>query len=144
MRGVYRLNNQWQIDGSLSYTRGKDEDTGEGLGSVEPMRASLGLTYETGSWGTEGRLRLAKAKSKGSLSTDSTLFRPAGYGVTDLTAWYRPSKNTRIVASVNNLFDKKYWLWGDVRHYGLGATEPGADFFTQPGRNFRLSFQADF
>ena len=144
VRGVYRLNNQWQIDGSLSYTRGKDEDTGEGLGSVEPMRASLGLTYETGSWGTEGRLRLAKAKSKGSLSADSTLFRPAGYGVTDLTAWYRPSKNTRIVASVNNLFDKKYWLWGDVRHYGLGATEPGADFFTQPGRNFRLSFQADF
>ena len=144
VRGAYRLTHRWLIDGSLSYTRGKNEETGAGLNSVEPMRATLGVTYDAGSWGTEGRLRLAKAKSKDSLSANSTLFRTAGYGVTDLTAWYRPSKNTRIVATVNNLLDKKYRLWGDVRHYGLTATEPGADFFTQPGRNFRLSLQADF
>ncbi|RKT59241.1 hemoglobin/transferrin/lactoferrin receptor protein [Azonexus fungiphilus] len=147
LRGAYRLTEQWQIDGSLSYARGKDEDTNAGLTSIEPLRASLGVQYTVGDWGAEGRLRLAKAKSRSSLGNTTTqYYRPAGYGVTDLTAWYRLSRNTRIVGSVNNLFDKKYWLWGDTRHVGLttAATDTNPDFFTQPGRNFRLSLQADF
>ena len=46
-----------------------------------------------------------------------------------------------LVAGINNLFNQKYWLWGDVRQADTSLR--GVDFYTQPGRNFRLSFQAD-
>jgi hemoglobin/transferrin/lactoferrin receptor protein len=45
---------------------------------------------------------------------------------------------------VNNVFDKKYWLWGDVRQGSVAASEPGLDFYTQPGRTFAASVKLSF
>ena len=92
--------------------------------------------------GSEGRLRAASRKRDIDEST-GTWFHTPGYVVTDISAWFRPTRDTRVVVAVNNLFDQKYWLWGDIRQ--ADATNPaGVDFYTQPGRNLRVSFQADF
>ena len=61
----------------------------------------------------------------------------------DLAAWIKPSRNTRVTVALNNVFDKKYWLWNDIRQ--ADAPNPlGVDFYSQPGRNVRVAFQADF
>lgn len=132
----------WRLDGGLAYAHGTNEESGEPLDSVEPLRLSAGVSYDKSNWGAETRLRAAQRKKRTD-DTNGTWFRPAGYGVTDVSVWYRPTKDTRIVATVNNLFDKKYWLWSDIRQ--ADARNPlGVDFYSQPGRSFRLSLQADF
>jgi hemoglobin/transferrin/lactoferrin receptor protein len=49
----------------------------------------------------------------------------------------------RVIAALNNLLDKKYWLWSDIRQ--ADARNPaGVDFYSQPGRSLSLALQADF
>ena len=142
MRGSWDFAPNWRLDGAIAYAHGTNEETDQPLNSIEPTRLSAGVAYDTGRWGSEGRLRAATRKRDIDESTD-TWFHTPGYVVTDISAWFRPTRDTRVVVAVNNLFDQKYWLWGDIRQ--ADAPNPaGVDFYTQPGRNLRVSFQADF
>lgn len=141
-RGSWNFMPKWRADTALAYAHGNNEENGQALNSVEPMRMTLGINYDAGSWGSEARLRAATRKSRIDDSTDK-YFRSPGYAVADISAWFKPSKGTQVVVAVNNLFDQKYWLWSDIRQ--ADAHSPTAvDFYSQPGRNLRLSFQADF
>lgn len=137
---------RWRLDGAVAMARGSDQQTGQPLDTVEPARLSLGLAHEAGPWGAEARLRAAervKRVNDNSGTTPSPWFRPAGYGVVDLGAWWRPWKGSRVSLSVNNLFDKKYWLWGDIRQ--ADARNPaGVDFYSQPGRNVAARLEQTF
>lgn len=143
MRGSWDFARNWRVDGALAYAHGTNEEINQPLNSVEPLRMTLGLAYDQGNWGAEGRIRAAKAKSNVDDVTSGVYFRPPGYAVADLSAWFRPTRDTRIVAAINNLFDKKYWLWSDIRRAD-GVNPTGVDFYTQPGRSYRVSFQMDF
>jgi hemoglobin/transferrin/lactoferrin receptor protein len=148
-RGAWDFAPGWRLDGGIAYAHGTDKETGEPLDSIEPVRLSLALVREAGDWGVEARLRAAAKKSRvGEYPTESqvesrTWFRTPGYGTVDVSAWYRLSRELRLTASLNNLLDKKYWLWSDIRQ--ADARNPvGAAFYTQPGRNLSLALQADF
>jgi hemoglobin/transferrin/lactoferrin receptor protein len=70
-------------------------------------------------------------------------FKPGGYVVNDLTAWWKFTSKTSVTFAVNNVFDKKYWLWSDIRQ--ADAVNPaGVDFYSQPGRHITVALQADF
>jgi hemoglobin/transferrin/lactoferrin receptor protein len=63
--------------------------------------------------------------------------------VADLSAWWKIDRRAQVTLALNNLFDKKYWLWSDIRQ--ADARNPvGVDFYTQPGRNLSLALRADF
>ena len=62
----------------------------------------------------------------------------------DLGAWWIAAKGTRLNLAINNLLDRKYLLWADVRHAALTANDPGPDFYTQPGRSLAASLRMDF
>ena len=48
-----------------------------------------------------------------------------------------------VAVGANNLFDKKYWLWGDIRQ--ADARNPaGVDFYSQPGRNVAARLEQTF
>ncbi|MBI3140603.1 MAG: TonB-dependent hemoglobin/transferrin/lactoferrin family receptor [Rhodocyclales bacterium] len=146
LRGAWDFAPGWRLDGALAYAHGDDESAGRPLDSVEPTRFSLGLAREAGAWGAEGRLRAAAKKNRVndfSGSTFSPWFRPGGYGVVDLSAWWRPAKGAQINLAVHNLFDRKYWLWSDIRQ--ADARNPlGVDFYSQPGRSLSASFAYQF
>lgn len=142
VRATWDFARNWRVDGALAYAHGENSDTGVPINSIEPLRASFGLAYDVGQWGGEWRLRAARNKNRTDDSA-GTWFRTPGYGVSDLAAWVKPTANTRVVLAVNNVFDQKYWYWSDIR--AADGTNPVAvDFYSQPGRNLRLSFQADF
>lgn len=147
MRGSWDFKPGWRVDGAIAYAHGDNKEDKQPLNSIEPMRMSLGLARDAGRWGAEARLRAAARKSRiddsdGS-ATDPSYYRTPGYGVTDLAAWVKPSRDTRVTFGVNNVFDKKFWLWSDIRQ--ADALSPaGVDFYSQPGRTFRMAFQADF
>lgn len=143
LRGSWDFAPGWQADGAIAYAHGTDEGANEPLNSVDPLRASLGVSYATGTWGAESRLRAAARKSRVDDSTTS-YYRTPGYGVFDLAAWIKPSRDTRVTVALNNVFDKKYWVWSDIRHMSVLSTTAGVDYYSQPGRNLRVAFQADF
>ncbi len=63
--------------------------------------------------------------------------------VLDLSAWWKPSKQWRLSAALNNVFDKKYWLWSDIRL--ADARNPlGVDFYSQPGRTLAARLEYAF
>ena len=71
-------------------------------------------------------------------------FKTPGFGILDLTAYYKVSKDVTVNGGLYNLTDKKYWNWDDVRSYDrvgeAGVTGPAnLDRLTQPGRNFAIN-----
>lgn len=131
----------WNLDAALAYAHGQNESSARPLNSIEPLRAGFGLTHDAGAWGSSARLRLARAVTRTD-NSNGVWFRPAGYGVTDLSAWWNPLKRVTLNASVNNLFDKKHWLWSDIRQ--ADASNPaGVDFYTQAGRSLSVSIKFD-
>ena len=141
-RAAWDFTPGWRLDGAVAYAHGTDESTDQPLNSIEPTRLTLGLARDAGTWGAEARLRAAARKDRVD-DSDGTWFRPAGYTTADLSAWWQVHRTARIAASVNNLFDKKYWQWSDIRQ--ADATNPaGVDFYSQPGRNLSVSLSLDW
>jgi hemoglobin/transferrin/lactoferrin receptor protein len=123
-----------------------DESTGAPLDSIEPTRLTLALARDAGHWGAEARLRAA-ARVKRVNDSDGTAtspwFRPPGYGVLDLAGWWRPAKTVRVAFALDNVLDKTYWLWSDIRL--ADARNPaGVDFYSQPGRRLSARVEVAF
>lgn len=132
----------WKLDGAMAWARGENQSSGKPLNSIEPARATLGLLRDAGSWGMEARIRGA-GKVTRTDDDNGDWFRPDGYIVTDLNAWWRFSKSGRLNVALNNLFDKKYWLWSDIRQ--ADSREPlGVSFYSQPERSLSAALTYDF
>ncbi|MEE1882350.1 TonB-dependent receptor [Pseudomonas soli] len=140
--------------GSLAYARGRNDDNGQPLNSVNPLTAVLGLGYEQQNYGGLLSWTLVKRKDRVDDSTffapdgASKQFRTPGYGVLDLTGYYKVTDDITVNAGLYNLTDKKYWQWDDVRGYDAlgeaGVTQPAnLDRLTMPGRNFAINLVWD-
>jgi hemoglobin/transferrin/lactoferrin receptor protein len=71
-----------------------------------------------------------------------SFFATPAFTVVDLTGHLAVGRHFTLTAGIFNLFDRKYWLWSDVR----GIPNPGGsiDRYTQPGRNYGLHLKANF
>lgn len=147
-RAAWRFAPSWRAMASIAYTHGQNKQKNEPLASITPLNATLGLRYDQASFGGEALLKLARAntrlpdvKPQGS-SQSQPPFKAPGYAVLDLTAYWKPAKNTTLRAGVFNVFDQKYWKAADVR--GKTSSDRALDLFTQPGRNVSASVEYTF
>lgn len=139
----------WQpLDGlslsaALADTRGDSTRAGVGtpLDTVQPTRFSTALRWERGDWDLQAGWQHVAAKKAGRAS-NATYFLPPSYDVVDVSVSYRINPALRATALINNLGDKKYWRWSDVR--GIAATSTVLDAYTAPGRQLQLALRADF
>jgi len=152
--------------GSVAYARGRDDDSGQPLGSISPLTGVFGLGYEQARFGGQLNWTLVKRKTRvddsKTLTVDgtNTQYRSPGFGILDLTGYYKLTDDLTINAGLYNLTDKKYWLWDDVRGYASGTgfyntftgtligeatvTAPAnLDRLSQPGRNFSINLVWD-
>lgn len=138
--------------GSVAYAYGRNDDTGEPLNSVNPLKGVFGLGYEQEQYGALVSWTLVKKQTR----VDSTTFfspdgnttngpfKTPGFGIVDLTGFYKVTHDVTINGGLYNLTDKKYWNWDDVRSYDgvgeAGVTAPAnLDRLTQPGRNVAIN-----
>ncbi len=142
--GQWQFHENWRTWGSFAWTHGKDTGTDEYLNSVAPLRAILGLGYSTATWGSDVSLTLASSRNK----VSGTGFKAPGYGLVDATVWWTPEKvgeidlsGLRVQAGVFNVFDKKYW---DAIGVPDGTTAAGRDYYSEPGRTFKVSISKKF
>jgi len=140
--------------GSIAYANGRNDDNGQPLNSVNPLTGVFGLGYEQPGYGGLLSWTLVKRKTRVDDTTffapdgASSQFRTPGYGVLDLTGFYKVTDDITVNAGLYNLTDKKYWQWDDVRGYdGQGeaaVTQPAnLDRLTMPGRNFAINLVWD-
>lgn len=125
--------------GSIAYARGKNEETGQPLNSVDPLKAVLGLGYDapSGIYGGQLTWTLVQAKDRVDHSGDADLlinsqFETPGYGVLDLSGWWQITQEVSVNGGLFNVTDQKYWNWGDVQGRDTDSTSLGR--LTQPGR----------
>ncbi|SDH56991.1 hemoglobin/transferrin/lactoferrin receptor protein [Pseudomonas flavescens] len=137
--------------GSVAYARGRNEDSGRPLNSVNPLTGVFGIGYDQadGEYGALLNWTLVKRKTR--VDDDSynavdgsTQFRTPGFGVLDLSGYYKVTRDITVNAGLYNLADKQYWLWDDVRGYDstgeAGFLAPAnIDRLSQPGRNASIN-----
>ncbi|MCQ9423775.1 TonB-dependent hemoglobin/transferrin/lactoferrin family receptor [Pseudomonas sp. LJDD11] len=139
---------------SLAWLQGRNDDTGEPINSVNPLTGVFGLGYDQDNYGGLLSWTLVKRKNRVDDSNFhtpdgvSSQFKTPGFGVLDLTGYYKVTQDVTLSAGLYNLTDKQYWLWDDVRGYDgvgeAGVTAPAnLDRLTQPGRNFSVNLVWD-
>ncbi|WP_159078914.1 TonB-dependent hemoglobin/transferrin/lactoferrin family receptor [Orrella marina] len=146
-RGEWNFHSNWSVFGSLAWTVGKDRATDTYLNSVAPLTAIFGVAYSAQEWGARAQVTAAAERSNVAYPNATAThpnpdFKAPGYGLVDLTAYWRPSevKGLTVQAGVFNLFDKTYWNALDVPTAGVNPIARPLDAYTQPGRNFAVSF----
>lgn len=141
-RGEWAFRQGWSISAAYAHARGdsRSDGTETPLVTIDPDKLVLGLRYEQpGRFGTAATLTAVDRKERNPNPANVTT---PGYAKLDLAGWYAFSKRTRLNLSINNLFDKKYVEWADVRE--LAATTMVLDAYTQPGRNFTVALSHQF
>jgi hemoglobin/transferrin/lactoferrin receptor protein len=141
----------WFTRGQVGAYVGEDIDGNYGLNSIPAAKLTVGVGYERDSWGTE--LILTAAASRGDYVEDlvtpgtqpgsgSGLETEAAethaYQLLDFTAWWSPRQfeGLTIRGGVFNIFDEKYYE--DALDISISPTG-NKEYYTQPGRNYRVS-----
>jgi hemoglobin/transferrin/lactoferrin receptor protein len=136
--------------GAATYLYGRNDDNGQPINSINPLTGVFGLGYDQANYGGLLSWTVVKRKTRVDDSNfhapdgASTQFKTPGFGVLDLTGFYKVTDDVTLNAGLYNLTDKKYWQWDDVRGYDgvgeAGVTAPASlDRLTQPGRNFAIN-----
>lgn len=135
----YQLTPNWRASGNIAWMHGENGKK-QPLDTAYPLNGVLGIDYQQTKWGVGSNFRWSKAQKR--VSSDN-IFKPAGYGVWDAHAWYRPNKQWEMSLNVYNLGNKKYWQHADVA--GLDTTAiPNMDLYTASGRNIAASVSFKF
>nr|WP_246048955.1 TonB-dependent receptor [Brenneria rubrifaciens] len=131
------------------------------LDSVPPMRAVVGVAYDDPDlrYGAALTATFNKGKqasstgrqsynnSGGAIADSATQYmRVPGYGLLDLSAYYRVTKNVKLSGGIYNITDRKYWDYLSSRNLESSTNQ---DLYDQalsvaPGRTFQLGVNVDF
>ncbi len=147
----------WSINASAAIANGRLIEPGNTgyspLNTVDPAKLVLGIAYDADNWGAE---LIGTGVRRHSQLSDSSYFRPAGYGKVDFFAHYRPSENLEINLGLSNLTDRKYWDWGNLQGGNRGNLVTGngvndsvtdgstMDLYSMPGRYVTASLRYTF
>jgi hemoglobin/transferrin/lactoferrin receptor protein len=152
-----RLDGRWDSGFGLTAALGLAEGdvtsgvTDTPLDSVDPLKVVIGASYRqpAGRWGGQAIVTWADRKDVGDVGggcspglTPADCYRPDGFTLLDVTAWWRVTDRATLRVGAFNLTDETYAWWSDVR--GLSAASTVLDAYTQPGRNVSVSLTYSF
>lgn len=127
------LNNQWQLDGTISYVRGERRDTDDNLYRIAPLTNRVQLSYIQSDW--QLGLSMVNVAAQNKVSDENSEQKTSGYSLFHLSGQYQLDQNLTVHAGIDNLFDRRYQdhLGGynrvqnpdipvDERLYGVGRS----------------------
>jgi iron complex outermembrane receptor protein len=95
-----------QLDGSISYVRGKRRDTNDNLFRIAPLRGRATLSWRERTWFAAIEGLFAAEQDK--VSRENLEDRTHGYAILNLYAGVEPLPGLRIVAGIDNVADEFY------------------------------------
>jgi iron complex outermembrane receptor protein len=111
----FEITEQWQLDGILSYTRGKRRDISDDLYRIAPLNANLALTHHQDTWSAtvEGVFVDSQDKISDTITLDpananNSNAETPGYILMNLSAQWTPKHGITLNAGVENVLDKNY------------------------------------
>jgi len=142
--GNWEFDRNWYGWGSVAWARGRDQDTRQYINSVAPLKTIVGIGYRQEQWGAEAIGTLVRHRDE--VTDPETDFQAPGFGLLDLAAWWKPAnvKGMKLRAGVYNVFDKKYWNALNVRAGSGRTADAPIDYYTEPGRSFRISLSYQY
>ena len=100
------LSTQWQLDGTVSYVRGKRRDTSDNLYRIAPLTARTMLSYIKTEWSIG--VEAVTVTAQDDVSSENSESKSSGYAFFNLLGNYQATKNLNLAAGVNNVFDREY------------------------------------
>jgi iron complex outermembrane receptor protein len=109
---AWKLAQEWKVDGSLAYVRGKNETDSSELAQLSPLEGRIGATYDNSVWSVGGLLRMVAAQDRyvvnqGNIAGQD-IGRTSGFSVLSLNAAYRAGKEVLLSAGVDNVTNRTY------------------------------------
>ncbi len=136
------LNDYWQLNGVVSYVRGRDTDQDDNLYRVAPLNNRLTLTWQEDK--LSGSLESVLYAPQTDTSSYNDEERTSGYGLLNFYGQYDVLENVSINTGVENILDKNYvdHLTGYNRN---GDSDiPVGDRLPGRGRNLFVSVSMGF
>jgi hemoglobin/transferrin/lactoferrin receptor protein len=132
----FGLPNGSHLSGSVAYAHGENEETGQPINSIDPLKGVFGIGYSqpNGQFGSELTWTLVANKDRIDRSATPDKFATPGYGILDLSGWWQMTEQVKVNAGLYNLTDKHYWQWNGNDLGTLSENSPSLDRFSQPGR----------
>lgn len=124
----------WHGWGQFGAYIGEDMDLNEGLNTIPAAKVVLGVGYEQENWGADVIFTAAAARDEDDLENAASA--TPSYQLIDFTAWWSPAavEGLTIRAGIFNITDEKYYEDAlDI------STATNKEYYTQPGRNVRVS-----
>ena len=100
------LNDNWRLDGVLSYVRGKDKDGNDNLYRVAPLNNRLTLTWQQDKLNVSLESVIYASQSK--TASYNAEEKSSGYGLFNVYSQYQVSSDLQVNAGIENLLDKDY------------------------------------
>jgi iron complex outermembrane receptor protein len=120
---------EFGLYGLLSYTKGENRDTGDGLYNIMPLNAKLALTQKRGGWNNAAELVMVSRKDD--VSEMRNEMETPGYALVNLRgshSW----KKVRVDFGVENVFDRLYYHPLGGAYLGQGTTMTAQAVATVP------------
>jgi iron complex outermembrane receptor protein len=109
----------WALQAVISYTDGKNRDTGDELYNIMPLNGRFTVAQELAGW--ENSLEWELVDAKDEVADLRNEIATPGYGLVHLRASHE-WKDVRIDFGIENLFDKLYYLPTGGTYTGQGST----------------------
>ncbi|MCX4186413.1 TonB-dependent receptor [Methylophaga sp. OBS4] len=100
------LTDNWQLDGTISYVRGKRRDTSDNLYRIAPLTARTMLSYIRPDW--RAGVEAVTVAAQNQVSAENDEQQTGAYALFNLAAQYAVSDRLTVNAGINNLFDRFY------------------------------------
>ena len=129
---------------TISYTRGKNETTGDNLYNIMPLNAKLAIEQKHGVWTHQLETEFVSAKNE--VSSTRNEVETDGYALAHLRNSYE-WKKMRLDFGVENLFDRFYNHPLGGAYLGQGKTMTGTDLpwgLSVPGKGRSLYAAVNF
>jgi iron complex outermembrane receptor protein len=110
---------EFGLRGLISYTNGKNRDTGDELYNIMPLNARLTVGHRLGGW--DNAVEVVAAKDKDKVSDARNEVKTPGYGLVNLRASYSWQR-VRVDFGIENLFDKLHYLPLGGAYVGQGTS----------------------
>jgi len=143
----YLFAENWKLDASLAYVRGRNQTSGQPLAQQPPLEGRLGLAYTTPVWSFGGLARLVAAQDRFAIDQGTIigqdLGRTGGFAIFSFNAGWRVTSRVLLTAGVDNLFDKTYAE--HLSRNGGGVTGyPVTTRINEPGRTLWFKLATTF